>query len=142
MSNQFHVSNDAEYIKKTGDLRYLKEKLEKTRPTVYLLLAIVLGVIGFAFQGLIGLIAWLFALASLLTLITNLVKRANLSKQITQLEGEIAAFHPIESTTSTVSSPSDNSVTGKLLELNKLLENKLISQEEFDAKKAEIIKQL
>ena len=36
----------------------------------------------------------------------------------------------------------DSSATGRLKELNRLLENGLISQEEYEAKKAEIIDQL
>jgi hypothetical protein len=37
---------------------------------------------------------------------------------------------------------TDNSATGRLMELNRLLENDLITQEEYEAKKAEIIKQI
>lgn len=36
----------------------------------------------------------------------------------------------------------DSSATGRLKELNRLLENNLITQAEYDAKKAEIINQL
>jgi hypothetical protein len=36
----------------------------------------------------------------------------------------------------------DNSPTGRLMELNRLLENDLITQEEYEAKKTEIIKQI
>jgi len=43
---------------------------------------------------------------------------------------------------SIVTPAPDNSATGKLKELNRLLESGLITQAEYDEKKAEIIKQL
>jgi len=43
---------------------------------------------------------------------------------------------------STIIDVVDNSPTGRLTELNRLLENNLITQEEYDAKKAEIIKEI
>ncbi len=43
---------------------------------------------------------------------------------------------------STIIDVVDSSATGRLKELNRLLENNLITQAEYDAKKAEIINQL
>jgi len=43
---------------------------------------------------------------------------------------------------STIIDVVDSSATGRLKELNRLLENNLITQAEHDAKKAEIIKQI
>ncbi len=98
MSGQSQISEDTEYIQKTNELRDLQQELEKTRTTVYLLLAIVFLIIGLVVPMQYGLIALLCAIALMVAALTAFGKKRNLSSQIFQLEREIASFRPVKRT--------------------------------------------
>jgi len=139
MSDQLSVSRDAQYLKLDNELRDLKQQRQKARPALYLLLAIILGLLGFFVPIPIAIFVWLFALASLLAAITAVAKVNSLNGQIAKVE---ARMKSIASAAPSAPAPTTASVTDKIVQLQGLLDKKLITQEEFDAKKAELLKQI
>ena len=121
MSNRSAVSDDAKYLQLDNKLRDLKQQQQKTRPANYFYLAIILGVLGFILPVLFGVIAWLFALASLLMVITTSVKASELNKQIANVEAQMdfltSAVRP-----PSFPAPESVNVTKSILGLKELLD--------------------
>jgi len=139
MSNQ-SPSTDAQYLRMDNELRDLRQKLEKTRPAVYVLLFILFGVLGFVLPFGLAMLSWLFALAAVLTAITGASKRSKIRKQISDLESKLNSFQ--EPKEPGVQESISSSASQRLAELNKMLENKLITEVEYQSKKSQLLDEL
>ena len=139
MPEQSPISHDAVYLKLDAELRDLRKQREKARPAVYLLLAILLGFLGLALPVGWALLAWLFALASLLAALTALANGNRLGGQIRALLTRISLAE-----TAPPSAPPQPSadVSVRLAKLQGLLEQKLITEEEFDRRRTAILDEI
>jgi len=132
-------STDAQYLRLDNEIRELRRAREKARPAVYILLAILLASLGFVLPFGLALLVWLFALASVFAAITAASKRSALGKQISDLDARLNSFQGSKDPTMPLPSTS---ASQRLTELNQMREGNLITEEEFEAKKAQLLKEL
>src|SRR3972149_3021074 len=110
MPEQVKISSDAQYLQLTTELTTLKKDREKTRPLLYALLAMVLGLLGIVLlPSALALLFLLLGLASGLGFLTALSKGSRLGQRIAEVETQLKCSVPTQPGSTTA--PSFTSCT-------------------------------
>ena len=142
MPEQVKISSDAQYLQLTTELTTLKKDREKTRPLLYALLAMVLGLLGIVLlPSALAFLFLLLGLASGMAFLTALSKGSRLGQRIAEVETQLKGYAPSQPGSSAAPS-SASSTADRLAQLQSLLDNKMITQTEYDAKRSALLREL
>lgn len=135
------VSADARAIMLSNEIAELKRKKASQRPGLWILVALVAAGVSLFVPVLLAPTCWLGALVSVVFVFVAMSRGNSINSQITDKEQRLRQLESADSA-DTVGAASVPSVTDRLASLKSMLDQGLVTQEEFDTKRSELLKQI